>query len=80
MSNKELNTSVTIPLLLIIAATLLQYLLPPIETVEKALISYLQYKWLLSVVKSLALSLVLLLPYYLFNRAINPLNSDFRGV
>lgn len=78
MPHKNLNTSVTIPLLLIIVATLLQYLLPPIESVEKTLTSCLRYKLLVPVLKSLVLSLAFLLPYYFYQSLEKPLKRKER--
>jgi len=78
MSRKNINISVTIPLLLIVVGTLLGYLLLKIETVEKFLISYLRYRWSVWVLITSSFLLIILFSYYLFNRATKPLNKKER--
>jgi len=79
MSGRNLSTSVSIPLALTIVGTLLGYLLPEIENVEKFLISYLQYRWSAWVLITSSFLLITLFPYYLFNRATRPLNKKQRN-
>jgi hypothetical protein len=80
MSHKDLNTSVSIPLLLIIVGTLLGYLLTHFENVEKFLISYLQYKLAAWSLIASGFLLITLIPYYFFNRSVKPLNKNERDV
>ena len=76
MSHRNLNTSISIPVWQIIATALLLYLLPPPESVEIILLSSLKYKQSVLVVKALLLAIVVLVPFYLHQRAIKPLSKQ----
>ena len=79
MSRKDISTSVSIPLSLIIVGTLLGYLLPEIGSVEKFLLSYLKYRWSVWVLITSSFLLATLFPYYSYTRATRPLNKKERA-
>lgn len=78
MTYKNPTTSILIPVWQIFATALLLYLLPQSQIVERFLLSYLIYKWQLSVVKMLFLLIVFLFPFWLHQRAMTPLNKKRR--
>lgn len=75
MSHTNLHTSVTIPLFLTVASSLLIYVLPSSQVVDSILLSLLQDRWLLHLTKLLSLVLIMALPYYVLQKAGRPFSS-----
>ena len=66
--NTTQNMSVTLPLLLVVAGTLLQYLLPTSGTLDKTLLALTGYKSAVWATKALIGVIVFLLPYWAYQK------------
>lgn len=74
-ASKTHTKDIIIPLSLIIVGSLLQAVLPSSENLEKLLLSYLKYKWLLWELRVSTVVLLVLLPYRVYLKHTGKKNS-----